>query len=190
MRLEDIRGLGTPAKYEALRRYGAMVPADLAIVEVGTFCGKSACYLASESAAHVWTIDPHDLPGERKPTGLKGSGMDYTRPQLREAASEAIRATGLGKKVTMVRDFGVSAGKEWFGQKVGLLHIDGDHRDEAVRGDWRAWRTHLAEDALVLFDDATDDFPGVKSLVAYLLHANWVEQIDDFDGLLVTRYLR
>lgn len=65
--LAELDGCTDPDTYPLLRELAMGVPADQAIVEIGTYRGKSACYLADGAAAgngaHVWTVDPHDLPG-------------------------------------------------------------------------------------------------------------------------------
>lgn len=183
-----MRGHGTPDQYAALARYAGMVPEGQVIVEVGTFRGKSACYLASGTRCEVVTIDPHDLPGVRRPTGLTHSSRLYTDPSIRR---EARRNTAQFSNVTMVRAFSVAVGRTWSrGPIVGLLYLDGDHREGAVRRDYSAWEPHLASRAFVLWDDHTDNFPGVQRAVARHLAEGRVEFVEQVDGMLVTRRSR
>ena len=50
-----------------------------------------------------------------------------------------------------------------------MLWIDGDHSYKGVKRDWLAWRTHLKRDAVVGFDDSTDERLGPKRLLAELV---------------------
>jgi len=161
--------------YAALRDVAATVHPDRAIVELGTYYAASAIALAegaqSGGGAHVWTVDPHDLPGFRTTTGVGRARrvVDYTRPEIRAGAAHAIRAAGMSDHITMVQDFSENAGLAWDGPKVELLYIDGDHREGAVRRDYAAWERHLSRHAAVLFDDYHEWFPGVINTVQRLV---------------------
>lgn len=170
------RGLSEPNNYATLRKLAAGVPATQTIVEIGTYKGASAIALAdgarSGFGAHVVTIDPHDLPGFRTTTG-RGKAknvIDFTDPAIRLEAERAIMAAGHGEHITMVRAFSTDAAEYYDGPPVGMLHIDGDHREGAVRRDYAAWEPHLAPHAVVAFDDYRNDwFPGVVNVVTKLV---------------------
>lgn len=182
-----MRGHGTEREYATLARLASQVKSPSCVVEIGTFRGKSACYLASETTATVYTIDPHDLPGRRKPTGLRSSGRSYTKSSIRK---EAQRNTSALPNVHMVQGFSIDVGESWTGPKVALLYIDGDHREQAVRKDFSAWQRHLTREATVVFDDHTEDFPGVLRVAARLQEKGLIEPLEQIDGLLVTRRRR
>ena len=183
----SLRGHNTDAQYFALAEYGAGVQPPACIVEIGTFRGKSACALASETVAEVFTIDPHDLPGVRRPTGLTNSGRAYNDGAIRR---EAAANTSAFPNVTMIRGFSEPVGRSWDGPPVGLLYIDGDHREGAVRRDYSAWEPHLTPDALVIWDDHHDNFPGVLITAARHINAGRLAVIEQVDGMLVTRRTR
>ena len=183
----SLRGHNTDEQYLALAEYAAAVSPPECIVEIGTFRGKSACALASETDAHVYTIDPHDLPGVRRPTGLTNSGRSYADRAIRR---EARANTAAFPNITMIRAFSEPVGLTWSGPKVGLLYIDGDHREGAVRRDYSAWEPHLTPNALVIWDDHHDNFPGVMTTVRRHLDAGRLVAIEQVDGMLITRRTR
>ena len=161
MNPEDLSGLIRPATGAELRRLAALVPADHAIVEIGSFRGQSSAYLAAGArdglGAHVYAVDPWDLAGNV--SGKHGC----TAPEIREDFERQLRACRLWSRVTPMRAFSTDAAKAWSGPKVGLLFIDGDHTERAVRADVKAWTPHLADGAVICFDDYdTRPNPGVK----------------------------
>jgi len=160
--LAQVKGLTPSAVCEELCLLAGQVPADQAIVELGVYKGRSACYLAAGSlagdGAHVWAIDPWDLPGDRRPFGAlkprrRKHWVEFTTRETRLAAKRNVHRNGFREHVTLVRGFSVTEGERWDGPPVGLLYVDGDHRADAVRADFEAWRPHLAPDATVAFDD-------------------------------------
>lgn len=171
--LSTLETLSPLDSMHTLYHLAAAVPPNEAIVELGTYKGASACWLAAGAqaglGAHVWTIDPHDLPGFRTTTGRGKGGLDFTQTAIREQAGKQIEKCGLTEHVTMVRGFSVEEAKEWQGPKVGLLFIDGDHRQHAARKDFRSWQPHLSWDAVICFDDYAPSHPGVPAAVAGLV---------------------
>jgi predicted O-methyltransferase YrrM len=192
-KLRDLRTLTPLATLEPLYDLAALVPADEAIIELGTYRGASACWLAAGAqsglGAHVWTIDPHDLPGYRTTTGRGRGGLDFTDPAIRLDAERQIREVGLAEHVTMIRDFSVEAGQTWAGPKVGLLFIDGDHRQDAVRKDFAAWEKHLSPDAVIAFDDHNESHPGVPAAVQALVDKGIISEPALFDRLAVCGFI-
>lgn len=191
-------GLSGMENYAALRNLAQDVSRDEAIVEIGTFRGASALVLGHAAArvdgAHVWTIDPHDLEGYRSTTGAgprPRRPLNFSNPAHRLAAEKAIRDEALEGWVTMINDFSIDAADEWNGPPIGLLYIDGDHREGSARRDFSAWERHLAPQAIVAFDDYHHDrFPGVVRVVDNLVEKGILSRIALVGSLAVTRRTR
>jgi predicted O-methyltransferase YrrM len=196
--LHELAGFDQPVERDELYRLAGKVPANLAIVELGTYQGKGTCFLAAGAragkGAFVWTVDPWDLPGERSTTGAgprPENPIDYTDPAHRETAVRQVVNAGLSGQVTFVQDFSSHAGRIWSGPPVGLLFIDGDHREPAVRRDFAAWEPHLAPGAVIAWDDHRVGFPGVMSVVDQLAHDKGLITAPELVGsLAVTRVVR
>lgn len=178
-RLAALYGLISADVGEALAKLASVVPEDDAIVEIGSFRGKSTCYLAAGSkngfGAHVYAVDPWDLPGNV--TGRFG----FAEPSTRELFDQQIRSMRFASRVTAIQGFSADAAKQWDGPKVGMLFIDGDHSEASVRADFEAWQPNLRDGAMVVFDDyLSPKNPGVKAAVDSLglehLHveADWL----------------
>ena len=140
------------------------VPRLRAIVEIGSFRGKSTCYLAEGARlggnAHVWAVDPWNLPGN--PTGKHG----FAEAETWKAFIAQVHGMSLDEYITPIQDFSIRAAEKWDGPPVGLLYIDGSHTYTDVRADYEAWEKHLAPRATVVFDDYdTKRNPGVKEYV-------------------------
>lgn len=164
-----------------LGRIAGDVPADQCVVEIGVFLARTTAFLATGAlagnGAHVYGIDPWDLPGERYPYQWLNDGgrkrrqirQMFTLTSTREQAEQLISDAGLEDQVTLIREFSTKAAAEWDGPLIGLLMVDGDHRPEHVRADWEAWRHHLAPDAVIAWDDYHPGWPGVKQVVDELV---------------------
>lgn len=166
--LAELHGLIPPEVGAALADLAALVPSDQAIVEVGSFQGKSTCYLAEGAkagdGAHVYAVDAWDLDGNV--TGRFG----FAEPATREAFEQQVRSARLWSRVTPRQGFSVDVAADWNGPPVGLLFIDADHHEDNVRADYRAWSPHLAAGAVVVFDDLdTPRNPGVRVVVDELV---------------------
>lgn len=162
--LYDLEGLVPDEVCKTLYDLASVVPPDQAIVEIGSYKGKSTCFLAAGAqngaGARVWAVDPWDLHGNV--TGRFG----FAEATTRQAFGRQIDAAGLRDRITAIRGFSVNVARKWSGPPIGLLYIDGDHREAAVRADWKAWKRHLAEGATVVFDDLdTPKNPGVRVVV-------------------------
>lgn len=161
MNLDELDGLLAPGIGDALRALAAEVPADQAIVEIGSFRGKSTAFLAQGAkdghGARVFAVDPWDLPGNVY--GKHG----FTAPEVREAFERQLRACRLWSRVTPVQAFSTDAAASWSGPPVGLLFIDGDHEEASVLADVAAWSPLLVPGGVIAFDDYdTRRNPGVK----------------------------
>lgn len=185
MNYADVPGLTSVPLLQTLVELAAAVPADQAVVEIGVFRGRSLCALGAGAAggagAHVWGVDPWDLPGQR--TTLRGATRlagRYMQPATRRAARRHVRACGLAERVSLVRGFSAEVAAGWEGPLVGLLHVDGDHR-QAGR-DAEAWWPHLAAGAVIAFDD--HQYASVAADVAALVASGRTTAVDVRHGRL------
>ena len=172
-------GLVGRATADHLASLAGQVPADQAIVEVGVFMARTTVFLAqgarSGLGAHVYGVDPWDLPGERYPYKwlnhpTKGKTRKlFTKPGTRHQAEQTVARSGLKDQITLIRGFSVEVAESWEGPEIGFLFIDGDHQEAMVRADWDAWGWYLAPGAVVAFDDYHEDYPGVTTVVDELV---------------------
>lgn len=193
-RIRKIPGLTPESVALALADMASQVPSDRAIVELGTYQGKTALFMVWGArqgyGAHVYAIDPWDLPGQREPfnRNLGKHRKSFTDPGTRNWARYNVRANGYANRVSLIRNFSVKAAENWRVGPVGLLFVDGDHTYEAVRADVGSWAVHLADDAVIAFDDYADTHPEVVRAVDDMVAEGILEPVEIYhDRLAVTR---
>src|SRR5689334_25075384 len=147
------------ALYEAARRYAG----DGIIVEIGTYCGKSAIYLgaaARETGATVYTIDHHHGSEEHQPgweyhdTALVDphTGTLDTSARFRRTMFDA----GLEQTVVGVLAASTTAARVW-GRAADFVFIDGGHSSEAAQADLAAWAPWVRPGGALLIHDVFPD---------------------------------
>ena len=166
----------------------ALVPANQAILEIGVFRARTTCWLAhgakSGKGAHVWGVDPWDLPTANQPKAK------FRDPKQRRLAQQHVHEAGVRSQVTLVQAFSVDFARGWTGPRIGLTYIDGDHSFEGAVDDFEAWRPHLAADAVIAFDDyGAPSLPGVKQAVDYLVAEGRITEPEVVGGRLAVSRL-
>lgn len=140
-----------------------------AIVEVGSYRGKSTICLALGSRAGagvpVYAIEPHEefvgpLGGVFGPPDR----VAFFRQVLDAGCAETVRLVNLSSEV-------VAPG--WT-QPVGLVWIDGDHRLEPTRRDADAWLPHLLPGSLAAFHDTLHEDLGPYRVIQELQEQGYV----------------
>lgn len=178
-RLAALSGLIPAEVGERLAGLASEVPSRRAIVEIGSYRGKSACYLAAGAqagaGAHVWAVDPWDTPGNVDGFGNEVRRLKFADPATRAIFDQQVASMGLAPHVTALQGFSVDVAGAWDGPTVGLLFIDGNHSVKAVRADFQAWRRHLVPGAVVAFDDylGAGQNGGVGQAVDQLTGIDW-----------------
>jgi hypothetical protein len=158
---------------------------DAAIVEIGSYCGKSTVVLASAASsvranARVYAIDPHEgLVGAEDGPGGLASG-----PPTFERFHRTIVDAGLAGVVEAVRlrSFDVA-----WRAPIALLFVDGLHDYASVARDFFHFEPHLADGAFVAFHDCDEHYPGVQAFVAGLAGGGSYEQVARATSLVVFR---
>jgi predicted O-methyltransferase YrrM len=146
---------------EAATLYAVAVEAakDGPLLEIGSYCGKSAVYLGAAAKAVggvVFTVDHHRGSEENQPgwewhdpelldpvTGLLDT-LPWLRRTLHAASLEDVVVAIVGRSATVA--------SRW-STPVSLLFIDGGHTEEAAQGDYTGWGPHLRAGGLLAIHD-------------------------------------
>jgi predicted O-methyltransferase YrrM len=129
------------------------------VVEIGTYCGKSAVYLgaaARDVGGVVFTVDHHHGSEENQagwehhdPTLVDpATGRMDTLPFFRRTVEEA----GLEDVVVAVVGASATVAAHWR-TPVSLLFIDGGHGNEPAHADYHGWARWVMFDGLLALHD-------------------------------------
>jgi predicted O-methyltransferase YrrM len=146
----------------ALHRAALAAAPSGPLLEVGSYCGKSAIYLgaaAQEGGSVLFTVDHHrgseeNQPGQRyhDPRLVDEAGRVDTLPHLRAAIANAgledVVVTIVGRSATMARHWRTP---------LAMLFIDGGHSQAAVDADYDGWTPHLMPGGVLAIHDVFPD---------------------------------
>jgi hypothetical protein len=164
--LDNTQGLIEKDEGRRLADLAAHVPADLAIVEIGSHTGLSSCWLAAGSragnGAHVTCVDPYPMPRPGSlddPWELGPEGVLARFVSNIEGTTQDTPRVSYWPSVTLLRTTSEQAGAMWV-KPVGLLFVDAIHTEAGVMADWAAWEPHLV--GVAAFHDYGDGYPGCR----------------------------
>ena len=145
------------------------------LVEIGTYCAKSAVYLgaaAREAGTVLFSIDHHYGSEELQP------GWPHHDPEVVDPATGAIdtlpwarrtlRDAGLEGHVVLVVGESVTVARSWPGP-VAMVFIDGGHGAEVARADFSWWVPKVAAGGVLAVHDVFED-PAEGGQVPYQLY--------------------
>ena len=175
-----IEGWLTDAEGSLLFALAAACPPDLAIVEIGSWKGKSTVWIArgagASTSARVFAIDPH-----------KASLEDPTANTLAELRANLARA-GVADRVEPViaASHDAAAG---FARTPGFVFVDGNHLEAAVRQDLDDWLPKLSVGgAIALHDVLNERWRGPRRALRTLLwRSGEIEAVRFTDSIAWTR---
>lgn len=157
------------------------LPPPVALVEIGSYCGRSTVVLggvakALGAGAPVHAIDPHE--------GLF-SGGDGTRavPTLDRLRANLSRA-GLADLVNIVPQR--SCEVAW-NDPIGLLFIDGLHDYRNVSADFYHYSRFIVREGFAAFHDYADYWPDVKQFVNELTDSGRWHVVAQVGSLVVLK---
>ena len=134
----------------------AMDPARGAILEIGSFKGKSTVGLATVVKHYhcgpLVAVDPFTSPSSTDPD-LHGLASSY--PEF----VAALHAAGVHADVEVHRAYSREVASDW-ARPIRLLWIDGYHTYAGAKADLELFRRHLAPGAIVALHDALGVFEG------------------------------
>lgn len=185
-RLANLEGLVDADVGMRLLEMAQLVSNELAIVEIGSYKGKSSCYLAEGAkrgfGAHVHCIEPWNLPGNI------GGKHNYTDPDVEELFHMQVAEMDLMDQISAHNAFSHDFVKQWT-DPIGLLFIDGSHIYKDVKQDFEDYSPFVVPNGLVVFDDFSKRNPGVMRLVNELNRSHVLVNLDMFTPPLAIGHL-
>jgi hypothetical protein len=157
--LKTVKGFLDPD--EGRRLYDLALDAGRAApcLEIGSYCGKSALYLASACKVHhsvLFCVDHHRGSEEQQP------GEEYFDPELFDvvywrndslgAFRRNIERAGLEDVIVPIVSSSATAARCW-ATPLSLVLIDGGHAYDTVDTDCRLWAPHIIPSGYLLFHD-------------------------------------
>jgi predicted O-methyltransferase YrrM len=138
-----------------MQEYARKMPPEVA-VEIGSYRGKSACYIASAmpSGSTLYCIDPWQNSSQIREKQYQ-TDENYLR------FVDNVSKCGLSDKVVPIRGFSSDVSKQW-DKPISFLYIDAGHEYDEVLEDIDSWLPHVKSGSPVLFDDYSPAFPGVQ----------------------------
>lgn len=147
------------------------VPSDHAIVELGSYKGRSTICLAQSER---WVLAVDQFASEDAP----GAHADHAAGTYEAAFDENLDRFGASQFVTKhVGDTHGAGAEDAFaaldrtGTKVGMVFIDAGHKYEDVKADVSWWAPLVEPGGLMVFDDAP--MPPVHRVIEECLAEGW-----------------
>jgi predicted O-methyltransferase YrrM len=147
----------------ALHAAGLAAASSGPLLEIGTYCGKSAIYLgaaARERSSILYTVDHHRGSDENQ------AGWEHHDERLVDARTgrmdtlpwfrRTIEDAGLEDVVIAVIGPSPTVAAHW-ATPLGLVFVDGGHAFDVARADYVGWSRHLAPGGLLVFHDVFED---------------------------------
>jgi predicted O-methyltransferase YrrM len=147
----------------ALHRAGLDGARGGPLLEIGSYCGKSAVYLgaaARDRGTVLFSIDHHRGSEENQPGWEHhdarlvdpATGRIDTLPRFRRT----IEAAGLEGTVIAIVGESPTVARHW-STPLGLVFIDGGHGEEPAHRDYECWAPHVAPHGLLAIHDVFPD---------------------------------
>lgn len=133
------------------------------MVEVGSWLGRSAAFLAVEirrsgKNVHLWCVDTfRGTPGEgvHEPVVVSHGGS------VRQAFEHAMQRGGVRDLIQLIESESHAAAEQFENESLDFVFIDADHGYEAVRRDIAAWLPKVKCGGVLAGHDHSENFPGV-----------------------------
>jgi predicted O-methyltransferase YrrM len=147
------------ALHDAGREAGRLGP----LLEIGTYCGKSAVYLgaaAREAGTVLFTVD-HHRGSEENQAGWEHHDRDVVDPETDRMDTlpffrRTIQAADLEDVVVGVIGQSVAVARAWK-TPLGFLFIDGGHAEAVAMGDYAHWSPYVVPGGTLAIHDVFDD---------------------------------
>jgi hypothetical protein len=154
--MPEDEGLGL---YEAGLIGGRVGP----LLEIGSYCGKSAVYLGTAARARntvLYSVDHHH-GSEENQAGWDHHDTSVVDPRTGRMDTlpffrRTIEDAGLEHAVVAVVGDSPTVGRFWT-SPVGLLFIDGGHAEDVAQADYDGWADRVAPGGVLAIHDVFED---------------------------------
>jgi Methyltransferase domain len=166
---KDVPGFLGENEARFLGLLAACIPATGAIVEIGSFKGRSTVMLAKVASHYgfgpIVSIDPHT---HNLTTGSDGSALPSTYDEFQAS----LRNAGVSEHVEIHHAFSTDVSPTWK-RDIRFLWIDGDHTYEGAKSDFDGFSPFLVSGGVVALHDALNNFAGpIRVFVEEILRPN------------------
>ena len=177
---QQVKGFMPHDEGLALYRAAAEAASLGPLVEIGSYCGKSAVYLgaaAAESGGVLFTID-HHRGSEEMQAGWEHHDAELADPSTgRMDSLPVLRQTlidaGLEDAVVAIVGDSVTVAAHW--TRAALVFIDGGHGEAPAHADYEAWAPKVMPGGLLAIHDVFPD-PADGGRPPYEI---WLRALDD-----------
>ncbi len=160
---DDAKGFMPDAEAEALYDAAWAMASYGPILEIGTYCGKSATWLGAAAEARggqVVTVD-HHRGSEENQAGWEHHDTDLVDPTVGLMDTlpffrRTMHAAGLEDVVTAVIARSRTAAALW-STPLAMLFIDGGHAEEHAQADYANWSGFVMADGVLAIHDVFPD---------------------------------
>lgn len=164
-RAEAARGFMPAEEGLALYAAAATLPVEVVgpVLEIGSYCGKSALYLGAAAHAQgrvLFCVDHHRGSEENQP------GWEWHEPDLVDPSCglidtlpwfrRTVREAGLEETVVAVVGESATLAPWWAGP-LALLFIDGGHGADPAHSDYERWAPKVAPGGRLVIHDVFPD---------------------------------
>lgn len=138
-------------------------PALGPMLEVGSYCGKSACYLgpvARRLGTVLYCLD-HHRGSEENQAGWEWHEPDLVDPAVNKMDTlpvfrRTVHDAGLEDVVVALVGDSPTVARTW-STPLSMLFIDGGHGEEPARADFEGWTPQVAPGGLLIIHDVFPD---------------------------------
>lgn len=162
--IEATKGFMPSDEGRALTRLASEAFGAGPVLEIGSYCGKSALYLGVAArelpGAVVFTLDHHRGSEETQP------GWEHHDPAIVDAETgridtlpflrRALAAAGLEDVVVSIVGESTTVARHWR-TPLGMLFIDGGHGAEVAAADYDGWARWVARGGTLAIHDVFPD---------------------------------
>jgi cephalosporin hydroxylase len=159
----QIKGFLDPREGQRLYEVACQAAVMGPCLEIGSYCGKSALYIAQackENGTILFSVDHHRGSEEQQP------GEAYFDPELFDIRSFSIDTLPHFRRTLQLSDLEDAvaplvcrsevAARAW-AIPLGLVFIDGGHAYETVLNDYQCWARHIVPGGYLLIHDIFPD---------------------------------
>jgi MMP 1-O-methyltransferase len=147
----------------ALHTAGRDAAAVGPLLEIGSYCGKSAVYLgaaARDGGTVLFSVD-HHRGSEENQAGWEHHDAEVVDPATGRMDTlpffrRTIERAGLEDSVIAIVGDSPTIAALWR-TPLGLVFIDGGHALDVVVADYESWSPHLAPGGFLVFHDVFED---------------------------------